>query len=544
MATQDDLPAFLRSLPPTVCAEVLQCLTERIYTADEVVFLEGTLGETFYIVLDGAVNILQNHQNPEQDGEKTTVSCNGTETLIVQLGRGASFGELSILGASGSERKRAASAVAASPHGTKLGRLSRDDYLRLVQQEQRRQTNECATHLRSVRALRTVSTLSLTRMSVLMRKNRIAFKRGETILAQGDVPTRLCVLTSGEVLIRAKNSISVDNEDTGRDPSIFAPALRKAQLHDLLILACGAGGAAEIVGESCCVEPSQASRASVATFVAHSARVEGFYLPVDDVDRLTGVGRDRIRTNKAFAVTDGGGNGSPLRLALQALAAQRSAQLRQRLCQTLSVARTYVLEQHRQAKQRHLRRFRDNGQDSGRLVDDVLAMRGVNLSSRGGNTKQYSRDPSNRLSHTDTAGSPRATTSGGESAGRLVSSARFGHTAASSERTSSRLSGSRCLALRTSVSSRATFNNGAAASARKQQADVEPTAQGVHRCPSFSSWFLEVSCAPTTPRRGRLNCHPSAAPTNGARLASSSRSAARVRMTPTGLYSVPTPHVT
>lgn len=514
MPTQDDLPAFLRSLPPTVRAEVLQCLTERIYTADEVVFLEGTLGETFYIVLDGAVNILQNHQTPEQDGDTTTLSCDGTETLIVKLGRGASFGELAILGASGSERKRAASAVAASPHGAKLGHLSRDDYLRLIQQEQRRQTNECATHLRSVRALRTVSTLSLTRMSVLMRKNRIAFKRGETILAQGDVPTRLCVLTSGEVLIRAKNGMRFGDKHTDRDPSIFAPFVRKAQVQDLLILACGAGGAAEVVGESCCVETSQASRASVATFVAHSARVEGFYLPVDDVDRLTGVGRERVRTNKAIAVTDGGGNGSPLRFALQVLAAERAFQLQQRLHQIISVARSYTLVQP----------------------------------SRGSNTKQYRRGPSNSLFHT--AGSPRTTANGGQHAPRLVNSTRFGDTAASCERTSSRLSASRCLASRTSLSSRSTSNNDAAADARKEQAGVEPAAQepaaqaGVHRCPSFSSWFLEVSCAPTTPRRGRLNRHPTAAPTSGARLASTSHSATRVRMTSVGLFSVPTPHAT
>eukprot|EP01043_Picozoa_sp_COSAG02_P018036 COSAG02_NODE_831_length_16662_cov_25.818270_13_plen_506_part_00 len=499
-------------------------------------FLEGTPGETFYVVLGGTVNILQNHQPPVQDGEKTTVPCNGTETLVAQLGRGASFGELSILGASGSERKRAASAVAGNPRGAMLGVLGRDDYLRLIQQEQRRQTSECVTQLRSVRILRSVSTLSLTRMSVLMRKNRITFKRGEIILAQGAVPTRLLLLTSGEVLIQARDSPRVDNGGIARDQSIFAVVGKKPQLHDLSILACGAGGSAEIVGESCCVEGWQASRASIATFVAHSARVEGFFLHVDDVDRLTGAGR--VRANKAFAPIDG--IGSPLGLALQAFARERSTQLRQRLQQTLSIARSYTLEHRRQANQRHLplcrSRDRDRVQDSLRPVGSNLATRGASLSARG-NYGQYGQHSSS--CSMDAAGSPKQmeTTANQErNIRRQLHSARCSDTSSTGS-TSSRFSGSQGLAFWTGVSSRGMVNNDSAAESMKKQHSVglEHLAT-VQRCPSLNSWIVEVSCAPTTPRRRRPNRHAVAAP---ARLVSAGRSATRVRMTSAGLFSVP-----
>ena len=538
----DELPAFIRSLPPTLRAEVLQCLVEQTYAENEVVFLEGTLGETFYVVLGGTVNILQNHQPPAQDGEKITVPCNGTETLVAQLRQGASFGELSILGASGSERKRAASAVAGNPGGAKLGVLGRDDYLRLIQQEQRRQTSDCATQLRSVRPLQSVSTLSLTRMSVLMRKNRISFKRGETILAQGTIPTQLLLLTSGEVLIQAKDSPCVASDGVASHQSIFAAVGRKPQLHDLLILACGAGGSAEIVGESCCAPPEScpASRASIATFVAHSARVEGFFLPVDDVDRLTGVGRERVRTHKAFVATDTGGPGSPLRCALQAFARERSIQLRQRLHQISSIARSCTLEIHKQTKQRKLpwRRPMDRIQDS---VDGNLATRGASLSARG-DFRHLNQCSANRVP--GAAGSQRQKQNAinqVQITQRQLYSARCSGASASDVSVSSRFSVSQGLARRSGVGSRGMVKGDPIVDGTKHQHSVRlDNTSAVRRCPSLNSWILEVSCAPTSPRRCRPNRHTNAAST---RPDSTRRSATHVRMTSAGLVSVPIPRI-
>ena len=300
---------FFRTLPNTLHAAVCRSITGRTLQPRELIFLEGTIGETFYIVIDGAVQILQNHAPPAaQRGGVCTVPPDAAETLVADLQSGGSFGELSILG-TGSERRRAASAVAGT-HGAVLGALSRDDYLRLLQDEQRRGLHECVSKLRSVRALRGMPSLSLTRVAVLMRNNRIRFARGETILAQGACPDRLYVLTSGEVVMRcACPQQSEDPPAHGRTPR---------STKDLLLLICGGDGAygAELVGESCAKRDSS-QRASVASFVA-SSETRGYFLDVADVQRLTG-----NRLNKLV--------GGPLHDALCSQAQARADQVAQRL---------------------------------------------------------------------------------------------------------------------------------------------------------------------------------------------------------------------
>ena len=319
--------AFFSSLPPTLRAEVASSLTGGTFGANELVFLEGTLGEHFYIVIEGSVRILQNHLRPDVSPGSGTerVRSHASETLIVELKAGSSFGELSILGSSDSERRRAASAVAGKD-GAVLGVLGRDDYLRLLQKEQKRQLHECVTQLRSVRPFRDVPTLSLTRMAVLMRKNQASFSRGEIILGQGEAPTRLFVLTSGDVLIKASaGSIPPNEEADGRAKSAAAHGGQQKQI-ELVLLACGAGGQAELVGESCCCV-KVADRVSLVTFVAQSARVNGYYLDVDDVARLTGGGVSRF----SRIVAAGSGGGYPIQRALQEHAVERAAQFHHRL---------------------------------------------------------------------------------------------------------------------------------------------------------------------------------------------------------------------
>ena len=88
---------------------------------------------------------------------------------------------------------------------------------------------------------------------------------------------------------------------------------------DLLLLICGGDGTygAELVGESCAKRDSS-QRASVASFVASSALVEGYFLDVADVQRLTG-----NKLNKLV--------GGPLHDALCSQAQARADQVAQRL---------------------------------------------------------------------------------------------------------------------------------------------------------------------------------------------------------------------
>lgn len=318
---------FFRVLPPTLRAEVASSLTGGSFGADELVFLEGTLGDHFYIVIEGSVRILQDHLRPDVSPGSGTerVRTHRAETLIVELKAGSSFGELSILGSSDSERRRAASAVAGKD-GAVLGVLGRADYLRLLQKEQKRLLHECVTQLRSVRPFKDVPTLSLTRMAVLMRKNQVSFSRGDVILAQGEKPTRLFVLTSGDVLIKASCGSAAPNEaeaDASEAKSAQGGQLKQLEL---VLMACGAAGQAELIGESCCCV-KVADRVSLATFVAQSSRVNGYYLDVDDVARLTGGGVSRFNR----IVSAGGGGGYPIHQALQAHTIERVAQFRHRL---------------------------------------------------------------------------------------------------------------------------------------------------------------------------------------------------------------------
>ena len=553
---------FFRSLAPTLCAEVCRCLVGRTYSADEVVFLEGTVGETFYIVIEGAVSILQNHQPPKRDGPTVTVQSDGAETLIVRLGRGSSFGELSILGSSDSERRRAASAVAAGPDGAVLGELSRDDYLRLLQKEQRRQLHECVTQLRSVAPFRDVPTLSLTRMAVLMRKNKITITRGETILAQREIPKRLCIFTSGEILIKASGDSSASDETDGAMGALFSSRAGRRKQHELLQLVCGAA-AAEIVGESCCNDAASAPRASVATFVAQSARVEGYFLSIEDVGRLTGGGGVRgsggSRFNKVLAAA--GGGSSPLRLALQKFSLERAAQLQQRLGQIEAVSREYHLKEREQQQQQQRRRQQQDiaappkGQSRGpRFGVTSASSSSRQLASRpkpgcSGPTRSVDNLGSGRIRGRDGLKQPQAHRVGTSSKTMMALCA------AADDTRRRHVVGSRGASSGSSSSGRSSETGriavpGSAGSTPSewQPCETEPEPEAVHRCPSLNSWIEELSYVPATPRQRRRHGRSAAgaSPRAGGTLMCGgglhtppARSATRVRVTADGVFSVP-----
>ena len=79
----------------------------RDYSGESVIFLEGSVGEEMYIILEGEVQIAKTYRDIEVDRQTRLMFGTNTQVLAT-LGRGDFFGEMALL----NETERSATAVA------------------------------------------------------------------------------------------------------------------------------------------------------------------------------------------------------------------------------------------------------------------------------------------------------------------------------------------------------------------------------------------------------------------------------------------------
>ena len=154
-----------------------------------VVIEEGTGGAEAYIVARGELEVSR------------TVESSGDKLLLARLTGGALFGEMALL----SRAPRAASVVACRPSILLVGRK---DALDAVAEREPEVAVELATHCRRrmvQNLVRTSPTLSAVqshgRPALVGRFETRVYEKGEKLIAEGNNPTGLHLIASGEVAV-------------------------------------------------------------------------------------------------------------------------------------------------------------------------------------------------------------------------------------------------------------------------------------------------------------------------------------------------------
>jgi len=105
--------AFFKSLPDKEIRKINKACKEEIFETRQVVFYEGSIGDKFYIVIEGAVEIWKNYESEDQE-------------LLAIDDYGWMFGEMALI----DDLPRSTTVVARDQ--TKLLSISRDDFIKIV----------------------------------------------------------------------------------------------------------------------------------------------------------------------------------------------------------------------------------------------------------------------------------------------------------------------------------------------------------------------------------------------------------------------------
>eukprot|EP01052_Picozoa_sp_SAG31_P020421 SAG31_NODE_1534_length_7987_cov_35.780933_3_plen_663_part_00 len=173
---------FFNKLPPPEVSdlrlEVCRVLNATFLHNDALLFKEESIGDDFYIVLQGCVQI-------QSKGETVAI-----------LEEGISFGEMALLADREEDRRRTMGAVAGTD-ATIVLHMCRADYLRLIKASEERRLAKTVTFLQSTVHLGRLPPNLLLSLAHVVKP--VAFHRGQVIAAQGARPHSMFIMQSGQV---------------------------------------------------------------------------------------------------------------------------------------------------------------------------------------------------------------------------------------------------------------------------------------------------------------------------------------------------------
>jgi CRP-like cAMP-binding protein len=174
---------FFEDVGPDMHLACCKALRLQRYESGTVVFHKGTHGDSFCIVLRGAVSVLV-----PQSGSR--LSDIGSLRQVGVLMEGQTFGELSLL----QNRDRAATIVAREK--TCLGVLSKEDFDRILRMQEERRLHAKVQFFQSLPAFQQWSELELSRFVYYFHEER--FKRGAVVYTEGASSAKAYVVIHGE----------------------------------------------------------------------------------------------------------------------------------------------------------------------------------------------------------------------------------------------------------------------------------------------------------------------------------------------------------
>ncbi|XP_076831412.1 cGMP-dependent protein kinase 2 isoform X2 [Brachyhypopomus gauderio] len=166
---------FLKKLEPQHIREMVDCMYEKIYIANQLVIQEGESGNYLYVLAEGLLEVIQNGK------------------LLGQMRPGTAFGELAIL----YNCKRTATVKAVSQ--SHIWALDRQTFQTIMMRSTQARHEEYFCFLRSVSLLKDLPEEKLAKIVDCLEIDY--FDKGEYIIREGEEGNTFFIIAKGEVLV-------------------------------------------------------------------------------------------------------------------------------------------------------------------------------------------------------------------------------------------------------------------------------------------------------------------------------------------------------
>ncbi|XP_059422687.1 cGMP-dependent protein kinase 2 [Carassius carassius] len=166
---------FLKKLEPQHTREMVDCMYEKIYTAEQLVIQEGEPGNYLYVLAEGLLEVIQNGK------------------LLGQMRPGTAFGELAIL----YNCKRTATVKAVTQ--SHIWALDRQMFQTIMMRSTQARHEEYFSFLRSVSLLKDLPEEKLAKIIDCLEVEY--FDKGEYIIREGEEGNTFFIIAKGEVLV-------------------------------------------------------------------------------------------------------------------------------------------------------------------------------------------------------------------------------------------------------------------------------------------------------------------------------------------------------
>ncbi|KAK1791111.1 hypothetical protein P4O66_002144 [Electrophorus voltai] len=166
---------FLMKLEPQHMREMVDCMYEKIYIANQLVIQEGEPGNYLYVLAEGLLEVMQNGK------------------LLGQMRPGTAFGELAIL----YNCKRTATVKAVTQ--SYIWALDRQTFQSIMMRSTQARHEEYFSFLRSVSLLKDLPEEKLAKIVDCLEIDY--FNKGEYIIREGEEGNTFFIIAKGEVLV-------------------------------------------------------------------------------------------------------------------------------------------------------------------------------------------------------------------------------------------------------------------------------------------------------------------------------------------------------
>ncbi|KAJ1558364.1 hypothetical protein HK405_013828, partial [Cladochytrium tenue] len=183
---------LFRSCDDDQRADVVAAMAEKPVAAGDVVIEQGAVGDYFYVVESGALDVLVLRQGAEQP-EK-----------VAEVGPGGSFGELALM----YNAPRAATVVARS--ACVLWALDRVTFRRILMENTARKRRMYESFLEELPLLAALQPYERAKVADALES--MAFADGDVVIKQGDVGENFYLIESGEAAVEAADDEGVVHE--------------------------------------------------------------------------------------------------------------------------------------------------------------------------------------------------------------------------------------------------------------------------------------------------------------------------------------------
>ncbi|XP_039527569.1 cGMP-dependent protein kinase 2 isoform X3 [Pimephales promelas] len=166
---------FLKKLEPQHTREMVDCMYEKIYPAEQLVIQEGEPGNYLYVLAEGLLEVIQNGK------------------LLGQMRPGTAFGELAIL----YNCKRTATVKAVTQ--SHIWALDRQTFQSIMMRSTQARHEEYFSFLRSVSLLKDLPEEKLAKIIDCLEVDY--FDKGEYIIREGEEGNTFFIIAKGEVSV-------------------------------------------------------------------------------------------------------------------------------------------------------------------------------------------------------------------------------------------------------------------------------------------------------------------------------------------------------